>query len=53
MFKSEKTLYLWKGGRSSCKNGKYLASIIDDAVITCDKILEEIKTTSTNFNEKS
>ena len=38
------------------KNGKYLASIIDDSVITCDEIIEsfneEIKTIPTNFNEK-
>ena len=24
----------------SCKNGKYLASIIDDSVITCDEIID-------------
>ena len=48
---------LWK---SSCKNGKYLASIIDDSVITCDEIInaeaklydEEIKTIPTNFMDK-
>ena len=36
--------------------GKYLASIMDDSVITCDEGIEwydeEIKTVSTNFNEK-
>ena len=30
----------------------YLASIIVDSVITCDKIIEETKTVSTNFNSK-
>ena len=36
----------------SCENGKYLASIIDDSVITCDEIIEETNTVPTNFNEK-
>ena len=43
-----------------CENGKYLASIIDDSVITCDEIIDaetkscdkERKTVTTNFNEK-
>ena len=32
---------------SSCENGKYLGSIIDDSVIMCDGILKETKTTPT------
>ena len=28
--------YIWKSARCSCENGKYLASIIDNLVITCD-----------------
>ena len=36
----------------SCENGKYLASIIDDSVITCEEIIEETKTVPTSFNEK-
>ena len=38
----------------SCKNGNYLASIIDNSVITCDEITdaEEKETISTNFKEK-
>ena len=37
----------------SCKNGKYLASIIDDdSVVTCDGVVEEKKTVPTNFNKK-
>ena len=31
---------------------KYLASIIDDSVITCDEVIEETKTFQTHFNEK-
>ena len=52
--------YIWNHATCSCKNGKYLASIIDDSVITCDKIIDaqgksydkETKTIPTNFNEK-
>ena len=37
----------------SCKSGKYLESIIDDSVITCDEIIEEkTKAVPVNFNEK-
>ena len=45
----------WNTATSSCENGKYLASIMDDSAIICDEVLkshnEEIKTTPTNFNE--
>ena len=39
----------------SFKSGKYLASIIVDSVITCNKIIDnqETKTIPTNFNEKN
>ena len=39
----------------SFKNGKYLASIIGDSVLTCDKIIDnqETKTIPKNFNEKN
>ena len=43
---------IWNPAACSCDNGKYLASFIDDSLITCDKIIEEIKTIPTNFNEK-
>ena len=36
----------------SSKNKKYLASIIDDSVITCDEIIEETKTIPTNLMKK-
>ena len=42
---------IWNSAACSC-NGKYLASIVDDSVITRDAIIEEIKTVPTNFNEK-
>ena len=43
------------------KNGKYLATIIDNSVITCDEIIdyvaklndEETKTVTTSFDEKN
>ena len=53
------TSLIWNLATSCCKNGKYLASIIDDSVITCDEFLETTKTvprktaltksTTTNF----
>ena len=38
--------YIWNRSTCICKNGKYLASIINDSVITCDEIIdaEETKT---------
>ena len=35
--------YIWNPATCSCENVKYLASIIDDSVITCDEIIEEKK----------
>ena len=31
--------YIWNPATCKCKNGKYLASIIDDSVITCDAVI--------------
>ena len=43
--------YTWNPDTCSFKNGKHLASTMDDSVITCDKIIDaEGKTFSTNFN---
>ena len=42
--------YILKPATCICENGKHLASIIDDSVITCDEIIEE--TVPKNFNEK-
>ena len=39
--------YDWNPATCSCKNGKYLGSIIDDSVVTCDEIKETTKTVST------
>ena len=52
--------YIWNLATCSCRNGKYLSSIIDNLVITYDEIIdaeaktydEETKTVATNFNEK-
>ena len=48
--------YIWNPASCSCKNGRYLANIMDDSVIMCDEIVElydeEAKTVSTNLNEK-
>ena len=32
--------YIWKPAICSCEDGKYLASIIDNSVITCDEIID-------------
>ena len=45
--------YILNPTTCSCENGKYLASIIDDSVITWHEIIEETKTIPTNFNEKT
>ena len=53
--------YIWNSATCSCKNGKYLASIMDDSENMCDKIIEakaqlngkETKNISTNSIEKN
>ena len=49
--------YVWNPSTYICENGKYLASIIDDSVITCDEVIEscdeETKTIPKNLNEKN
>ena len=50
--------YVWNPSTCSYQNGRYLTSIIDDVVITCDDAEaksndKETKTVPTNFNEKS
>ena len=48
--------YIWNPATWSCKNGKYLASIINHSVITCDEIIssynKETKAISKKFNKK-
>ena len=48
--------YIWYPPSGNCKNGKYLPSIMDDSVITCDEVREssdeETKLIPKNFNEK-
>ena len=39
--------YIWNPATSSCKNDKYLASIIEDSVITCDEVINTTKTFAT------
>ena len=43
--------YILNPAICTCKNGKYLASIIDDSVSTCDEFIEGTKTVPTNFKE--
>ena len=44
--------YVWNPPTCSCENDKYLASIINNSVITCNAIIEETKTLPKNFNER-
>ena len=58
--------YVWNPAKWNCENGKYLASIMDDSAIICDKVIDsdaegdaeakskdEAKSyNKTNFNEK-
>ena len=48
--------YIWDPATCSCKNGKYLASIDDDSVITCDEVIDADADAESNdetsFNEK-
>ena len=48
--------YVWNPATYFCENGKYSASIEDNSMISCDKVIksneEEIKTIAGNFNEK-
>ena len=43
--------YVWNPATCNCENGKYLASIMDDSVITCDEIIEEAVPTNWNKNK--
>ena len=46
--------YIWNPATCTCENGKYVGSIIDDLVVTCDEITEATKTVPTKkyFNKK-
>ena len=48
--------YIWNPSICNYKNGKYLASIMDDSAITCDEVIEsydeETNTIPTSFSEK-
>ena len=43
--------YIWNPATGSCENGKYLASIIDDSVITCDEIIDADMETKSHEEE--
>ena len=47
-----KKYYIWNRSTCSCRNDNYLACIIEDSVMSCDKIMEETKTALTTFNEE-
>ena len=46
--------YIWNPATCTCKIGKYLASITDDSVNTCDEIIDvEAKSYDRNKNSYS
>ena len=53
VWKTCKKDYIWNPVTWSCKNGKYLTSIIDDSVMTCDKIIEAKETKIEQFLVKN
>ena len=49
VWKSERTSCVQSPAACSCKTGKYLGSIIDNPVFTCDEIIEETGTIPTKI----
>ena len=45
--------YIWNSATCICEYGKYLASIINDSVITCDEVIEKTKTVPTNLYQEN
>ena len=51
--KVQKNSFVWKRlypTTCSCKNCKYVESIIDNSVITCNETIDTTKTVPKNFN---
>ena len=48
-----KKYFVWNPATCTCKNDKYLASIIDDSVLTCEEMKEskETKTILKNISK--
>ena len=48
-----KKYFVWNPAACTCKNDKYLASIIDDSVLTCEEMKEskETKTILKNISK--
>ena len=44
--------YIWNPSAYTSENIKYIGSIIDDAVVTSDEIIEVTKSIPTNLKEK-
>ena len=44
--------YTWDSAICSYENGEFVRSIIDNSLITFDKIKEDTKSVPTNFNNK-
>ena len=48
-----KDIYIWIPATCSCKNGKFVGSIIYDSVITCDENVEKTKIQQKLFQQQS
>ena len=44
---------IWNPATCSCENVKYVGSVIDDSVISCDEIIDKTKRTSKTYLTKS
>ena len=44
--------YIWNLATCNWKNGNFLASIVDDSVVTSDEIIDTAKSVATNYKEK-
>ena len=38
--------YVWNPSGCICENGKYIATIIDNSVVTCDEIINTVGSVS-------
>ena len=44
--------YIWNCSKCSCKNEKYLASIMDDSAITCDEVIKSYDKKNKTYSNK-
>ena len=47
-----KNIYIRNPRTCTCENVRYLESIIDDSVVTCDEIIDALRSELINFNDQ-